>query len=175
MSALLNRRFLIQNMCFMYRIMVASAPLLEFSIPLSKGRLRDYYLQHLDEEVGHEEMLLADLKALGVNEVSHFYAAAMAAGAQYYLVAHHHPALLLGYMHVLESQPLTLGAIEEIEAVHNCTLSALRHHAEHDPQHREDLAAMIESQPQELRSAIAWNEQCVKDLLQAEFQRWLDA
>lgn len=175
MSSLLNRGFLIQNLCFMYRIMVASVPLLEFAIPKAKGRLKDYYRQHLGEEIGHDVMLLADLRALGVNEVPHYYAAAMGAGAQYYLIAHHHPALLLGYMHALESQPLQIGAIKEIEDAHGCALSALRLHSEHDPKHREELAGLIESQPEDLKKAIAWNEQCARDLLQAEFQRWLDA
>ena len=172
MSALLNRDILIRNMTFIYRTMMASAPLLEFAIKRSEGSLRDYYKLHLAEERGHDLLLKGDLGALGVTDIPHDFTAAMIAGAQYYLIAHFHPALLLGYMMVLESKPMTEAEIEAIERAHSTTQYALRLHSQHDPQHFRDLQTMRASLPQELQAAVDWNAAGVRDTLNAEFARW---
>lgn len=175
MSALLDRDFLIRNMTFLYRVIVASAPLLDFAIKRSEGELKAYYVRHLEEEIGHDEMLLDDMRALGVETIPHDYAAAQIAGAQYYFIAHFHPALLLGYMMVLESRPFSLTQIEEVEAAHGSTLTALRHHSKHDAQHLAELTAMRANLTPELRVAVDWNAQCVRESLNAEFARWAHA
>ena len=175
MSALLNRDFLVRNLCFFYRLIVASAPLLEFAIPRADGALSEYYEKHLDEERGHDAMLLADLKAMGIDDVPYDFTAAQLAGSQYYLIAHFHPALLLGYMGVLESQPLRITQIEDIEKAHACTLSAVRLHAEHDPHHITDLMKMRAALSPDLQQAIDWNAQGVRDVLNAEYARWANA
>lgn len=172
MSALLDRDFLIRNMTFLYRVIVASAPLLEFAIARSDGPLRAYYEKHLEEERGHDEMLRADLEALGVSSIPHDYTAAQIAGAQYYFIAHFHPAMLLGYMSALESRPFSLAHIEEVEAAHGTSLTALRHHSTHDVQHLADLTAMRANLTPELRAAVDWNAQAVRESLNAEFARW---
>lgn len=174
MSALLNRQFLIRNLCFMYRLMVASAPLLEFSIKRSKGSLRAYYKKHLAEETGHDRMVAEDLTSLGVKEIPYDHTAASLAGSQYYLIAHHHPSMLLGYMGVLESSPLSLESIEEIEKTHGCRMGAVRLHAEHDPHHASEIQRMVDGLSKEEQQAVAWNAVNVRSTLQAEFKRWLD-
>lgn len=173
MSALLNRDFLVKNLCFMYRLMVASAPLLEFAEVRSTGALRNYYAKHLAEEVGHDSMLLADLHDMGIKDVPYDYAASQLAGAQYYLVAHHHPALLLGYMAVLEGSSLSIATIDEAEAKHGCRLTAVRHHAEHDPLHAPEIAKLIATLPQDVQAAIEWNASGVRQIIAAESERWL--
>lgn len=154
-----DRQFLVRALCTVYRMMVASAPLLEFAIPRSDGELRRYYLEHLLEETGHDAMLLDDLQRLGIDEVPYSRAAAEIAGAQYYLIAHEHPALLLGYMMALERESPPVEAIDELSSHHGTSLSALRHHAIHDPQHRKDLARLIAAQSRSVQERIKVNEE----------------
>lgn len=160
-----DRQYLIRGLCEVYRIIVASAPLLEFAIPRCDGALLEYYERHLLEEQGHDEMLRDDLLRLGVVDIPHSHHAAQMAGSQYYLIAHEHPALLLGYMHALESGPLTVSQVDELSRIHGTELTALRHHAEHDPGHREDLEGMIAMQPEHLRELIEWNESWTRRLM----------
>lgn len=150
------------NLSFAYRLMVASVPLLQFAIPKAQGSLLEYYKRHLEEESGHDEMLKRDLANLGVVEVPHFYDAAQLAGAQYYLIAHEHPAMLLGYMHALESGTMRVELVDQLSRDHGAELTALRHHAIHDPGHKVDLEEMISSLGEELRSRVLWNEENVK-------------
>lgn len=160
-----DRQALCNALSFFYRTMVASAPLLAFAIERSDGALRDYYQQHYAEEVGHDEMLRRDLENLGMKEIPKFHAAAQIAGSQYYLIAHEHPAMLLGYMHALESRTVTPEIADELSKAHGVELTALKHHAEHDPHHKGDLERMIAGLDDELRSLVLWNEQCVHDFL----------
>jgi hypothetical protein len=160
-----DRQFLCNGLAFVYRMMVASAPLLEFAIPRTEGGLLEYYKQHLEEERGHDLMLLDDLKRLGVEEVPLSHEAAQLAGSQYYLIAHEHPALLLGYMHALERQPMSVEQVDALSRLHGTQLTALRHHAIHDIQHKADLEAQMDVLPLELRAKVLWNEMAVSRLL----------
>lgn len=162
---LYDKPFLCSNLCFIYRMIVASAPLLEFAIERSDGDLRDYYLKHLGEETGHDEMLQDDLLRLGVVEIPRYHRAAQIAGSQYYLIAHESPALLLGYMHALEKQATDLSLVDELSTHHGVDLTAMRHHAIHDPHHNEELETMIGRMGPEVQAAIAWNERCVRKSL----------
>lgn len=154
-----DRKFLVKTLSVVYRMMVASAPLLEFAIPRSEGELRRYYLEHLMEEEGHDAMLLDDLHRLGVENVPYSRLAAEMTGAQYYLIAHEHPALLLGYMYALERESMAVDVVDELSQHHGTQLTALRHHSIHDPAHRRDLARLIAKQPESLQARIKSNEQ----------------
>lgn len=158
-------QLLVEALSYVYRTMVASVPLLEFAIPKSEGALRDYYVKHLDEERGHELMLADDLKRLGVDEIPRFFRAAMLAGSQYYLIAHEHPALLLGYMRACEQAKMSPEEVDELSESHGTPLTCLKHHAIHDPTHKQDLSAMIDSLPEDLKELVLWNERNVKAIL----------
>lgn len=157
---------LARALIFCYRVMVASAPLLEFAIPRSDGRLRAYYAHHLEEERGHDEMVLADLKALGLTTIPRSHVAAQLAGSQYYLIANEHPALLLGYMLALEKESMTPAQVDALGAHHGFTLTAFRHHCEHDPVHKDDLLREIEALDADLRTLVMWNEGSVSLFLE---------
>ncbi len=161
---------MIANLVFIYRVLLASVALLEFAAERSEGELKDYYEKHIGEEFGHAEMLLHDLKRLGVEEIDRYHAAAQFAGSQYYLIACDHPALLLGYMHLLESNAPTMEVVEALEKEHGVTLNCLRHHATHDPQHKEDIETLIAAQEPEIQELIAWNEQNCAMLLTGVFK-----
>lgn len=162
---MLNRDFLVRNLCFLQRLIVASAPLLEFAIPRTMRPLRDYYERHANEEQGHEVMLAKDLARLGVEEIPFCHTAAAIAGSQYYFLAHDHPALLLGYMLALESQPMSLEEIQQVEAEHSVSLYSLRHHAIHDVAHRKDLVGVMEAQSISVQARVSWNARCVMQML----------
>jgi hypothetical protein len=162
---LLDKRDLCEVLSFCYRTMLASVPLLEFAIQRSAGELRDYYEQHVIEEQGHERMVADDLQRLGIAPIPTSHFAAQVAGSQYYLIAHEHPALLLGYMHALESQTMSVEVAKYLSKHHGTELTALLHHARHDPQHKVDLERVIFRTELELRDRIAWNEVNVLQLL----------
>ncbi len=153
----MTRENLIGNLSFIYRMIVASAPLLEFGIKRSEGDLCAYFHRHLAEETGHDEMLRDDLYRLGVRDIPRYHAAGALAGSQYYFIAHESPAMLLGYMAVLESAAPSVEIVDALEAAHMCELNALRHHAIHDPDHIKEINAQIEMQPEVMQSLIRWN------------------
>lgn len=136
--------------------MKASVPLLEFAVPKA-GELSGYYKKHLEEEKGHDLMLQEDLKALGVDPIPLYFDSAQIAGSQYYLIAHEHPALLLGYMIALESNAPKMPLIVALEQRYGVTLTCMRHHAKHDPHHYQDLKDVIAALPAELQERIWWN------------------
>lgn len=150
-------------------MMQASAPLLQFAIPKTDGILRDYYVKHLSEETGHDAMLERDLLALGVTEIPRYHDAAKIAGSQYYLIAHEHPASLLGYMHVLEKNAFNENDVAELEKLHGVTLECLRHHAKHDPHHVAELEEQITLLPVDVRGLAIWNAKCVFESLKSIF------
>lgn len=144
--------------------MVASERLLEVALnECEYGRLRTYYLKHLNEERHHAEWLAEDLKKMGVTP-EYDYRAATIAGSQYYHIFHDHPALLLGYMFVLEAWPKPLDVIEQIEQKYG-PLRTLRYHAEHDPDHVKDLEAEINALPDELSEKVYTNIHWVNNTL----------
>lgn len=159
------REQVIKGLCFCYRTMVASEPLLEFAIPKSSGAVKDYYVKHLEEERSHEVMLADDLKRLGVEEIPYNHDAAKMAGAQYYLIAHDDPALLLGYMKALERNPITSGQVKVWSESFGTPLTCLSHHAEHDSTHKQDLEQVIGSLDPALRERVEWNERKTLEFL----------
>jgi hypothetical protein len=160
-----ERQILVGTLCFVYRMIVASEPLLELACTKAEGDLLDYYRKHLEEEHAHDEMLKDDLGRLGVQSIPHFHSAAAVAGSQYYFLLHDDPALLLGYMRALESNAMSVASVDSLSARHGTELRALRHHAEHDPGHKADLDAMIAALEPDLRARVEWNEANVRDML----------
>lgn len=155
-----------RGLAFWYRLIVASESLLRAAMVKAEGELLDCYRRHLEEETGHDEMLRDDLARLGVTDIPHSHIAAQLAGSQYYLIVHDDPALLLGYMHALESSAMNIEAVDELERKHGTELTALRHHALHDPQHCKELEAMILSLDDARIERVAWNEACVRRFLE---------
>ncbi len=145
-------------------IVRASVPLMETALRESVAlRERDpvadllarYLEKHIPEEQGHDEWLLEDLEALGVERamvVSRPPSPSVAAfaGAQYYWIFHHHPVALLGYIALLEGYPPQRDQIEDLIARTGLTRHAFRTllaHAELDPDHRADLNRTVDSLP----------------------------
>jgi hypothetical protein len=117
--------------------------------------LCEYLPQHIGEEQDHEEWLLQDLEALGLNRKDvldriPLPSVAAMVGAQYYWIFHVHPVALLGFFAVLEGHPPTLDHLDEIERRTGLTPDAfrmLRHHAELDVMHADDLFSLLDELP----------------------------
>lgn len=151
-----------RNLAFSMQMMVASEGLLragierlQYAAEAFDREVHAYFTEHLVEESGHYEWMAKDMEGEGM---TFHWGAAELAGMQYYLVEHVHPAVLLGYMLVLECFPMPLEVVDQLEAVHGAKLlRTLRYHAVHDQDHGKDVLALVESSPSELKNWIYEN------------------
>jgi hypothetical protein len=117
------------------------------------GELAVYLAGHVPEELGHDETLLEDLEALGVERdsvVRTMPSASIASlvGAHYYWVLHHHPVALLGYIGVMEGYPPTEELVDELirrTALPAAGFRTFLEHAELDPGHRDRLDRTLDA------------------------------
>src|SRR5437868_18728 len=98
-------------------IIRASVPLMQAAADVATAGdhptsrpLADYFRHHVSEEASHDEWLLDDMEALGLQRqdiLSRLPPAEVAelVGAQYYWLHHADPVALLGYIGVLEGDP----------------------------------------------------------------------
>ncbi|HUG46982.1 MAG TPA: iron-containing redox enzyme family protein [Candidatus Limnocylindria bacterium] len=115
----------------------------------------DYFETHIDEEFGHDEWLLEDMAALGVDTgeaLSRPPSATVAGlvGAQYYWTEHYHPVALLGYVALLEGYPPVAAEIEDVRRRTGYGPDAFRTlflHGELDPHHGQELDEVLDSLP----------------------------
>jgi hypothetical protein len=119
------------------------------------AEMADYLVEHIEEERDHDEWLLQDLEAIGV-ERSALLArvpsptVASVVGAQYYWGLHVHPVAILGWIGLLEGYPPELALIEELEARTGYPPEAfrtLREHAELDIAHGAELFEFLDRLP----------------------------
>lgn len=145
-----DRKVLLSNMARLYHIIRASETLLEVAVMRSNQnwQLKTYYLDHLEEERNHHVWLLEDLKIAGVNPFPCPPSSSAFAGAIYYHIRHTSPVALLGYMLVMEGNPMSLPMVGELEEIHGKDLlRTARYHSEHDVDHARDLFGMIDDLP----------------------------
>jgi hypothetical protein len=148
----------------LYGSMRSTVPLLRFGAECARSlgpgdalarQLASYYGRHAEEELHHDEWLLADMEAIGMRpeEVQARVPPASVAdmvGAQYYWAAHAHPLALIGYLLVLEGNPPDAGQLAEIQRRHGIPREGLRtllKHASVDPQHAADLRDLTDALP----------------------------
>jgi hypothetical protein len=147
----------------MHGVLRASVPLMELAArrcadlgardPVA-GRLATYLDEHIAEERGHDDWLLADLAALGCAFPGPATAppppvVARLVGVQYYWVAHYHPVALLGYIAVMEGNaPSTRLADWLVSAgVPAPAVRTVRAHADLDSGHTDAVFDLIDSLP----------------------------
>lgn len=125
---------LVRHLQFCHALMVATDPLLELAGMEEKR----------EEERGHALWLEQDLANLGIPVMAYDYPAAAIAGAQYYLIRHLDPRVLLGYCAVLECRTFTTAQVEVMEAILG-PLPCVRFHAEHDQAHGAEVLNQIDA------------------------------
>jgi hypothetical protein len=159
MIDLADRKSMLLNLIFVYQVARTSETILREAAACTNGALHDYYKAHLQEEIGHENWLEADLKTAGIDvkTMPLFKKAIEMAGSQYYLLKHFSKYCLLGYMLVVEGFPLPMNYVDDLEKIHGKdVLRTVRYHSVNDLEHRQDLFDMIDQhmKPEILQSAI---------------------
>jgi hypothetical protein len=153
----LRQRYL-RYLTAMYPLVLASVPLLERAAERcaqlddpSARRLAGYYTGHAEEERGHDAWLLEDMAAAGARPSSvPPPAVTELAGAQYYRIEHEHPAVLLGYIAVLEGNapaPWLAGRLTGATRLPADSFRTLREHAELDGGHLGELHQVLDTLP----------------------------
>ena len=115
--------------------------------------LSTYYLEHAEEESGHEQWLLDDLASLGIPRnlaLQRLPYASVAAlvGVQYYWMFHVHPCFL-GYIAVLE-EPASMEFLEAVSRRTGIALTSMSAHVMHarlDPDHVAEFDATLDALP----------------------------
>jgi hypothetical protein len=146
-----------------YAVTAASAPAMRLAAersaalvgkdPLAEW-LRDYYLEHAEEEQGHEQWILNDLESLGiarerVMDRLPYTSVSALVGAQYYWMLHVHPVAYLGFIAVLE-QPTSLDFLQEVAERTGIGLSSMTAHTRHatlDTGHVAEFDAALDRLP----------------------------
>ncbi len=146
-----------------HQIIRATVPLTEAALararaldgdPVGPG-LAEYLAEHVDEELGHDDDLLADLEALGLGReavLERMPSPTVAAlvGSQYYWIEHHHPVAFLGYVALMEGYPPTTELLETLAERTGLPSDGFRTFAEHgelDPGHRDHLDETLDALP----------------------------
>jgi hypothetical protein len=144
----------------MYGITVASAPAMRGAAtrcstltddPLAHW-LGEYYMEHAEEESGHERWLLDDLASFGITRDQVFDrlpypSVAALVGLQYYWMFHVHPIAYLGYISVVE-EPATMEFLESVSRRTGIALWSMSGHVMHarlDPDHVAEFDAALDS------------------------------
>src|SRR4051794_25902907 len=140
-------------------IIRASVPLMQAAANVARTgnsetsrQLAAYLGHHVTEEASHDEWLLDDMQALGLERskiLSRVPPAAVAelVGAQYYWLHHAHPVALLGYIAVLEGDPPREDELDAAVRRTGLPHDAFRtfiSHAKLDPHHKQELDDFID-------------------------------
>jgi len=152
--------------------MRSTVPLMEAAMRCARSKMgsdpvaaitADYFIQHIEEELHHDEWLLEDMLASGIEHsavLSRIPPASIASlvGSQYYWVQHAHPVALFGYLFVLEGNPPSVQQLRAIQTRHGLPVAAFRtliEHAETDLDHSEGLKRVLDQMPlQEQHSVL---------------------
>lgn len=145
-----------------HQVMRAGVPLLTAAVDRARtladpvsAPLAAYLAAHIEEERGHDDLLLADLAHAGLARgdvlarIPSPHTAALV-GAQYYWVQHEHPVSVLGYLMVLEGRPVGLASIADMQArsgLPAALFRTMRQHAGLDVQHGDDLDRLLDALP----------------------------
>lgn len=118
-------------------------------------KITAYYKTHGLQEMHHDDWLLEDMAAIGMERSEVLVrlpspAVASLVGAQYYWALHVHPVALFGYLAVLEGSPPSLRQLNEIRTKNGLAAEGLRtivKHSRLDPHHRDEIYAQLDDLP----------------------------
>jgi hypothetical protein len=142
----------------------ATLPLMEAAVtrlrsfpagdPVAAGLLA-YFVDHIPKERDHDDWILKDLEALGVDRREVLkrlppLSVASMVGAQYYWIQHSHPVALLGYIVVVEGDTPTVAQIEATLERTGLRREAFRTYFRHailEPEHNRAYDHLVDSLP----------------------------
>ncbi len=146
-----------------HSIIRASVPLMEATLVVCRSeryandpvlqKFADYLARHIPEERGHDNWILDDAEAMGIErqlliERLPKQTAMQMVGSQYYWIHHFNPVAMLGYIAVMEGEPPKTAFIEGVirrTQLPAEAFSSFLLHAKIDPAHRADLDALLDS------------------------------
>ncbi len=148
----------------LYSLVSCSVPLMQAahrraselaSTDLLAARIAPYLEEHINEETHHDEWLLDDLVASGMERttVANRWPSANIAsliGSQYCWIHHAHPAAIFGYLAVIEGNPPLAEHLNELQLHTGFPPEAFRclhQHAADDIEHLKELRATVISLP----------------------------
>ncbi|MFF3754893.1 iron-containing redox enzyme family protein [Streptomyces sp. NPDC002018] len=148
----------------MHGVIRASVPLMERAAARcaelgprdrTAAPLESYLREHIEEERGHDDWLLADFAALGGDPGSLTTelpppAVARLVGAQQYWIEYHHPVTLLGYIAALEANAPAPWLADHIVAAAGLppeAVTTVREHAALDAGHAGAVFALLDRLP----------------------------
>ncbi len=157
-------RFFPSFLVELYLIVRCSVPLMERALVRAEqlasadelARVTAGYLKlHIEEERHHDEWLLNDLVAAGMEREALLNRppsanVARLTGAQYCWIEHAHPAAIFGYLGIIEGNPPLSEHIEEIRRLTGLPADVFRSmhlHAAHDVDHLAALKATMLALP----------------------------
>jgi Iron-containing redox enzyme len=119
------------------------------------AKIVPYLEEHIEEETHHDEWLLNDLVASGMDRtsvVNRWPTASVASlvGTQYCWIHHAHPAAIFGYLAVIEGNPPLAEHLNELQLRTGFPPEAFRclhQHAADDIEHLKELRATVISLP----------------------------
>jgi len=148
-------------------------------------KIAGYYEKHAREEMHHDDSLLDDMVAIGMDRakiLSRLPSQTIASlvGVQYYWALHTHPVSLMGYLAVLEGNPPSVKELEKIRAKYGLRADAFRtmvKHARLDPHHRDEIYAQLDKLPltENLEELVALSAFHTIDHLSKALQEILEA
>jgi len=152
-----------EYLCTVHASIRATVPLLRLASESARAmaetdpvaaQLVEYYAEHAEEEVDHDDWLLDDLESLGLSRqdvLARMPSPNVAAlvGSQYYWIENHHPIAFMGYLAVLErpSDPGYYRRVVERTGLPPESMRTLLHHAELDTEHLEELDNQLDNLP----------------------------
>ncbi|HLT39987.1 MAG TPA: hypothetical protein VK034_27090 [Enhygromyxa sp.] len=148
----------------MHMIARAAVPLMQAACERARERAEhdplaepivDFLINHIEELLGRDALLLEDLAATGADPELPLQAipspkVASLVGAHYYWVHHHHPIAVLGYVAAIETYPPPLGFTERLRERTGFPKAAYRTIARReltDPQRGCDLYELMDTLP----------------------------
>jgi hypothetical protein len=119
------------------------------------AKTAEYLKRHIEEEAHHDEWLLDDLVASGMERRSVLQRwpganIASLVGAQYCWIRHAHPAALFGYLAVIEGNPPLAEHLNQIQLLTGFpreSFRCLHQHAVDDAEHLKELRTTVAELP----------------------------
>jgi pyrroloquinoline quinone (PQQ) biosynthesis protein C len=148
-----------------HSIIRASVPLMETTLAVCRAEtyktdpvlkmFGDYLARHIEEERGHDNWILDDAEAMGIERSCLLdripkETAMRMVGSQYYWIHHYHPVAMLGYIAVMEGTPPKTEFVKDVASRNSLSpeaFSSFLLHAKVDPKHRADLDALLDELP----------------------------
>jgi hypothetical protein len=172
----------------LYAVSLGGIPLMTFARDRALGwgdpvaeAVAAYLTRHIEEERGHAAWVLDDLAALGFDRAREArrppsLSAVTVLGCGYTWVDQHHPVAILGFLSVLEGQPMSVPFLEATILRSGLPEGAFRFYLDHarlDPYHGAEIHGLMDrldlssAQAEALTLCALHTQSCTQDLLRA--------